>query len=87
MEKLFSQMHNPFVPSINESITRMEAMSAEMGKLEAEGLKRSIDAMNESMKLWREGMEYQAKLAGEWRKMALDTMKKTVEATKVETKA
>lgn len=87
MEKLFSQMHNPFLPSLNESISRMEAMSAEMAKLEAEGLKRSLEAMTEATKLWRESMEYQTKLAGEWRKTAIDTMKKSVEATKGEAKA
>jgi hypothetical protein len=62
--------------SAAEHIARMEQMSAQLDRMQAEGLARAQAAVDEGARLLKETLRYNAELAAEWRKISADAMKK-----------
>ena len=73
------QMKDAWNKMVNEQTDRIAAMYDEVSKLETKGFEQTRAAIEESNKLMRSSLEYQMQLAGEWRKLALETTRRAAE--------
>ncbi|MCA9550696.1 MAG: hypothetical protein KC933_11720 [Myxococcales bacterium] len=62
-----------------DNIARMEAFFQEMTKLQTKSMEQSVAAIDEAAKLMKEQMQYSAKLATEWQRMALETSRQAAQ--------
>lgn len=55
----------------NDSVARLAGMAKDVESVEAQGVQRANDAIDEAAKLTKETLAYGARLASEWRKLSL----------------
>jgi hypothetical protein len=67
-----------------EQLAKAETMQKEAEKLEAQTWERTLEALDESSKLTKESFAYAQKLSAEWRRITLETLKKSSEACGVQ---
>jgi uncharacterized ferritin-like protein (DUF455 family) len=63
-----------------QQVERMEAMTAELAKLEGQSITRAHDAVDEAAKLMKESMSYASQLSAEWRKLGFEAISKSADA-------
>ncbi len=68
-----------FAQLTKDSVERINALYGELAQVEARAYDRMRDALAEAETMQRELSEYVQTLAGEWRKLALETTKRTVD--------
>jgi hypothetical protein len=63
-----------------DHLTRLEALGAQMEKLQGEQVRRAQEAIDETAKLVKEGIAQSHQLASEWRKLGFETSRKAAGA-------
>ncbi|MBI5545787.1 MAG: hypothetical protein HY901_18005 [Deltaproteobacteria bacterium] len=74
-----AQVTETWAKMMTEQSQRITAIVDEMAKLESRGMEQFRVAIEESTRLTKSALEYQAQLAGEWRKMAVEAARRSVE--------
>ena len=85
-DKIFSQMHNPFVAPMMDAwkkaadahMARVQAFYDATAAWEARGAEQTRGALDESARLMRETVLYTTQVSAEWRKQSLEAMKNAV---------
>ena len=70
---------NPFQKLFDEQLGRMASIYDEMMRLETEGVDRATTAIDEMAKLTKESIGYATKLSSEWRRLGLETTRRTAQ--------
>ena len=76
-EKKTSQAHNDTLPwqrAADESAEHMGAFLGQLEQLEVETAERAAESVDEIARLMKEGIDYQMRLATEWRRMTQRSM-------------
>ena len=68
-----------WVKSTQEQIARMDQMAEQLHKVQAQGVERTREAIDESARLMKETLNYSVQLQTEWRKITLDATKKAAD--------
>jgi hypothetical protein len=68
-----------FKKLVDEQGVRVQSMFEEMAKLEARSMEQARVAIDESTRLMKSALDYQAQLSAEWRKLALEAAKRATE--------
>jgi hypothetical protein len=74
------QFMNPWYRAWQEQIERWEAAMSELGKVETKGFEQVCANVDEAARLTKESTAYGNLLAAQWRKLALDSARQTIEA-------
>ncbi len=78
----FVQMQQPtevWTKAWKDGAARFDAFVKEAEKAEQQAFERSNEAVEESARLTKESFAYAQKLNAEWRRITLESMKKTAE--------
>ncbi len=79
-----SQVQHNFIPQALQAaseaqLARVEAFFAQVSEMETKAMEQTRTAIEESARLSRESLAYQASLAAEWRKGSLEAMRRTAQ--------
>lgn len=69
------QFFELWTKAAKENLARLETLSAQMQKLQGQGIDRAHEAIDESAKLMKESLTYAQTLGLEWQKLTLETIK------------
>ncbi len=72
----------PFLGMFDEQLKRFDAFQKELAKLEQKNLEQARAMIDESAKLMKETLDYQAKLSQEWRKLVVDSTRRATQGVK-----
>lgn len=75
-----SQLHNVFAQFAAEQASHAESMVSELTKIETQGAEQARLLVDEWAKISHATLAYGLELSNQWRKLALDAGKRSVEA-------